>query len=82
MARAAVLIQGLETGTVRIAGHLPDFEQQAIRWERGQHCPDSLAALCVGHDVLLHAAAQVVSFGAPVGGSVVALQSYLSQRIG
>ncbi len=56
MARAAALLQGLEVGTVRIAGFLPDLEAQAVTWQQGQRCPDSLSALTVAHDVLTHAA--------------------------
>ena len=55
-ARSAALIQGLETGTSRIAGHLPDLEQAAVTWQSGQHQPDALAALVVAHDVLVHSA--------------------------
>lgn len=54
MARSAKLIQGLETGTVRLAGHLPSLESQAVLWQAGQHQPDCLAALTVAHDVLVH----------------------------
>ncbi len=81
MARAAALLQGLETGTVRVAGFLPELEQQAILWQQGQHCPDSFAALAVAHDVLIHAAGQTIEFGVPMG-NVVAMQAFLEQRIG
>lgn len=54
LARSAALLQGLETGTTRIAGHPPDLEQATVTWQTGQHQPDSLAALVVAHDVLLH----------------------------
>jgi phage terminase large subunit-like protein len=54
MARSAKLIQGLETGTVRLAGHLPALEAQAVTWQAGNHQPDCLAALTVAHDVLAH----------------------------
>jgi hypothetical protein len=59
MARSAKLIQGLETGTVRLAGHLPSLEAQAVLWQGGQHQPDCLAALTVAHDVLVHGAGRV-----------------------
>ena len=59
MARSAKLIQGLETGTVRLAGHLPSLEAQAVLWQAGQHQPDCLAALTVAHDVLVHGAGGV-----------------------
>ena len=38
MARSAALIQALEVGTARIAGHLPDLEQAAVSWQAG-HAP-------------------------------------------
>lgn len=71
VARSAALLQGLETGMVRVAGHLPGFEDAACGWQVGQHQPDSLAALVVAHDVLVHAAGARVSFGVPLAGSVV-----------
>lgn len=54
LARSAKLIQGLETGTVRLVGHLPSFEGQATRWQTGQHQPDCIAAAVIAHDVLTH----------------------------
>ncbi len=54
MARSAKLIQGLETGTVRMAGHLDSLEAQAVTWQAGSHQPDCLAALVVAHDLLTH----------------------------
>lgn len=54
MACSAKLIEGLETGTVRLAGHLPSLEAQAVLWQAGQHQSDCLAALTVAHDVLVH----------------------------
>lgn len=59
MTRSATLIQGLETGTVRLAGHLPSLEAQAHLWQAGQHQPDCLAALTVAHDVLVHGGGRV-----------------------
>ena len=59
MARSAKLIQGLETGTVRLVGHLTSLEAQAVLWQAGQHQPDCLAALTVAHDVLVHGAGGV-----------------------
>ena len=38
IARSAALIQALEVGTARIAGHLPDLEQAAVSWQAG-HTP-------------------------------------------
>lgn len=56
VARAAALLQGLEVRTCRLAGHHPDWEQQAMQWQAGQHQPDRVTALVVAHDVLIHAA--------------------------
>lgn len=58
IARSSALLQGLETGTTRIAGHLPAFEQAAVQWQQGQHQPDALAALVVAHNVLSHSVGQ------------------------
>ncbi|WP_335583143.1 terminase large subunit domain-containing protein [Mycobacterium sp. MS1601] len=66
LARSAALIQGLEVGTVRLAGHLPDLEAAMVGWQAGQHQPDALAALVVAHDVLAHSLAGRVSFISPV----------------
>jgi hypothetical protein len=69
VARSSALLQALEVGTVRIAGHLPSFEERAVEWQAGQHQPDSLAALVVAHDVLAHAASQRWSFATPIPGA-------------
>ncbi len=66
IARSAALLQGLETGTTRIAGHLPDLEGAAVTWQAGQHQPDALAALVVAHDVLVHSVAQQVYMVSPL----------------
>lgn len=66
VARSAALLQGLETGTTRIAGHLPDLEQSAVTWQAGQHQPDALAALVVAHDVLVHSIGQQWNFVSPL----------------
>ena len=58
--------QGLETGTTRIAGHLPDLEPAAVTWQSGQHQPDALAALVVAHDVLVHSAGQQMYIVSPL----------------
>jgi hypothetical protein len=42
MARSAALLQALEVGTCRLAGHLPTLEDQAVAWQAGQHQPDVL----------------------------------------
>jgi phage terminase large subunit-like protein len=65
MARSSALLQGLEVGTCRIAGHLPDLEDAAVGWQVGQHQPDVLAALVVAHDVLVHSLGQQVVFTNP-----------------
>ncbi len=65
VARSSALLQGLETGTVRLAGHFAALEQAAVTWQAGQHQPDSLAALVVAHDVLVHSAGQRWSFATP-----------------
>ena len=71
IARSSALLQGLETGTVRLAGHFPELEEQAVTWQQGQHQPDALAALVVAHDVLVHSAGQRVTIAAPVSRRVV-----------
>lgn len=91
VARAAALLQGLETGTVRLAGYLPDFEAGAVTWQAGQHQPDALAALVVAHDVLVHAAGQTMTFGVPQGSlgraltdraTVTSIEGWMRRRIG
>ncbi|MGO9157324.1 terminase large subunit domain-containing protein [Mycobacterium sp.] len=87
MARAAALLQGLETGSCRLAGHLPDFEQAAVTWQAGQHCPDSLSALVVAFDTLVHSTGQQWSFAAPLAGSitdrapVTSMTEFLRRRV-
>ena len=73
-------VQSLEVGTCRIAGHLPDLEEQAVAWQQGAHQPDSLAALVVAHDVLIHAAGQTIEFGVPLG-NVRSMTAFLQQRL-
>ena len=41
LARSAALLQGLEVGTVRLAGHMPALEESAVAWQSGQHQPDT-----------------------------------------
>lgn len=65
IARSSALLQALEVGTCRIAGYLPELEQQAVNWQSGQHQPDSLAALVVAHDMLIHCAGQQIVVVAP-----------------
>ncbi|MCV7223642.1 terminase large subunit domain-containing protein [Mycolicibacterium elephantis] len=66
IARSSALLQALETGTVRIAGHLPSLEQAAVHWQQHQHQPDALAALVVAHDVVTHAAGQQWTLVSPL----------------
>lgn len=61
MARSAKLVQGLETGSVRLVGYLPSFESQATRWQAGQHQPDCIATAVIAHDVLAHGVGAVAS---------------------
>ncbi|MGP4054138.1 terminase large subunit domain-containing protein [Mycobacterium sp. 4D054] len=65
IARASGLLQALETGTCRVVGHWPDFEEHAVQWQQGQHCPDEVSALVVAHDVLVHSLADRVTFTNP-----------------
>jgi hypothetical protein len=65
LARSAALLQGLEVGTCRLAGHFPAFEEAAVTWQVGQHQPDALAALVVAHDVLVHAAGRQMHIAIP-----------------
>jgi hypothetical protein len=65
VARSAGLLQAFEVGTCRLAGHFPAFEESAITWQAGQHCPDSLAALVVAHDVLVHSAGRQMHIAIP-----------------
>lgn len=66
IARSAALLQSLETGATRIAGHLPDLEGAAVSWQAGQHQPDALAALVVAHDVLVHSVGYQVYIVSPL----------------
>ncbi|SIL05655.1 terminase large subunit domain-containing protein [Mycobacteroides abscessus] len=81
MARAAGLLQALEVGSCRVAGHHPSWEQQAVGWQAGQHQPDRVAALVIAHDVLIHAAGGGMVFGVPLG-NPTSLASYVSRKIG
>lgn len=70
VARSSALLQGLETGTVRLAGFHPELEAAAVTWQAGQHQPDQLAALVVAHDVLAHSAGMTITIAAPLAGSI------------
>lgn len=67
VARSSALLQALEVGTCRLAGYFPDFEAKAIAWQAGQHQPDSLAALVIGHDECVHSAGLEWDIAAPLG---------------
>ncbi|WP_333895088.1 terminase large subunit domain-containing protein [Mycolicibacterium gadium] len=89
LARSAALLQGLEVGTTRIAGHLPALEHAAVTWQAGQHQPDSLAAVVVAHDVLVHSIGQQWGFASPLDserrareGTITAIPAYLRREIG
>jgi hypothetical protein len=88
VARSSALLQGLEVGTTRIAGHLPDLEQAAITWQAGQHQPDALAATVVAHDVLVHSIGQRWGFASPLDserrareGNITSLPTWMTRRI-
>jgi hypothetical protein len=91
VARSAALLQALEVGTCRLAGYFPDFETRAVAWQAGQHQPDNLAALVIGHDEAVHAAGLQWDMAAPLsegqgwpadgGGSVVDLGDWMSRKI-
>ncbi|MGO9353119.1 MAG: hypothetical protein ACLP3C_20640 [Mycobacterium sp.] len=87
MARSSALLQAVEVGTCRIAGHLPDFENQAMTWQQGQHQPDALAALAVAHDFLVHAAGQSWTFAVPGSinrgdrAGIASMSDYLRRRM-
>lgn len=51
---------------LKISGYLPGLEAAAVTWQAGQHQPDSLAAVVVAHDVLVHAIGQHVYFVSPL----------------
>lgn len=65
VARSAGLLQALEVGTCRLAGHFPTFENRATAWQVGQHQPDELSALVIGHDVCVHAEGQEWDMAGP-----------------
>ncbi|KUI17398.1 hypothetical protein AU191_08805 [Mycolicibacterium acapulense] len=88
IARSSALLQALETGTVRIAGHLPALEQAAVGWQQGQHQPDALAALVVAHDVLAHSIGQQWHIVSPLdierrarAGTITSLPAWMTRRI-
>lgn len=83
VARSAAMLQALEVGTLRLAGVFPDFEAKAVAWQAGQHQPDSLAALVIGHDMCVASMGQAWNFAAPGSGSgSVASLGWARQRLG
>lgn len=82
VARSSALLQALETGTCRLAGHFPDLEDKAVLWQLGQHQPDSLAALVVAHDVLVHAAGLEWDVAGPAEGSAAGGSPFGRQQSG
>lgn len=48
------------------AGHLPEFETQAVTWEAGQHQPDRVAAAVVAYDVLAHCIGEGMTIVSPI----------------
>ncbi|MEU9805445.1 terminase family protein [Mycobacterium sp. NPDC050853] len=67
VARSAALLQALEVGNCRLAGYFPEFETRATAWQAGQHQPDNLAALVIGHDVCVHSAGLEWDIAVPTG---------------
>lgn len=92
VARSGALFQALETGKCVLAGEHPKFEAKAVTWQPGQHQPDCVAALVIGHDVCVYAAglswdiATPVTAAAGVGsgsvGNVVPIEDWMRQRVG
>ncbi|CAN5223611.1 hypothetical protein BH11ACT6_BH11ACT6_05160 [soil metagenome] len=66
VARAAAFLQAAEVGTFRLAGHHPEWEQQAVGWQPGMHQPDRVAAAVIGHDVCVHSAGGQVTILGPL----------------
>lgn len=89
MAHSSALLQALEVGTARIAGHLPGLEAAAVTWQAGQHQPDSLAAVVVAHDVLVHSAGHQFHIVSPLDlarrareGTMPPPPGWMTRRIG
>ncbi|KWX25622.1 hypothetical protein AFM11_05165 [Mycolicibacterium wolinskyi] len=89
VARSSGMLAAMETGRCRVAGHLPDFEAQAVTWEAGQHQPDRVAAAVVAFDVLDHSHGQAWGFVSPLDterrareGTITAIPAYLRRRVG
>ncbi|MDV3291917.1 terminase large subunit domain-containing protein [Mycobacterium avium] len=89
VARSSALLQALEVGTARVAGHLPSLEAAAVTWQAGQHQPDSLAAVVVAHDVLVRSAGQQWHIVSPLDvarrvreGTLPSPPAWMHRRIG
>jgi hypothetical protein len=67
VARSAPLLQAMETGRFRLAGHHPAFEAAAVSWQAGMHQPDQVAAAVIAFDALAKAAGAEVQISAPIG---------------
>ena len=52
VARAAGARQSVTTGGLRMVGHHPVLETQAVTWQPGQGSPDRVDALVNGHDYI------------------------------
>jgi hypothetical protein len=50
----------------KVSGAVPRLQRGAVTWQTGQHQPDSLAALVVAQDVLVHSAGRQWSFASPL----------------
>lgn len=89
VARSAGLLQALEVGSCVLGGRFPGFEAAAVGWQAGQHQPDGLAALVIGHDVLVRSAGRVWGLSSPVDvagsrravGGVVDMGDWMRQRL-
>lgn len=86
LARSSALLQAIEVGTCRMAGTFDVFELQATTWQPDQHQPDRLAALVVGHDVLVHSVGREWQLAGPVsvpqqGQAEVTSLDWMRQRV-
>ncbi|ORV89226.1 hypothetical protein AWC12_10530 [Mycolicibacterium iranicum] len=85
MQRSAKLVQGLETGTTRLVGSLPNWETAAVSWQGGErdHQADNLAATVVAHDVLTHGGQiRIVNPADVARSSHAAPPAWMRRRIG
>ncbi|KQH78720.1 hypothetical protein AO501_29915 [Mycobacterium gordonae] len=80
--RSAAMLQALETGRCVIAGNMPAFETAAVRWQAGQHQPDSVAAAVIAFDVLAPVAGGQTALVGPWHRPEGPLPTYLSRSVG